>query len=302
MAAILTRNKDAVIENFGFQGKPMFAIFEGNKILFCCCNDDEKVREQTLKQYLEYMETGGTTASFDLKFYDECNKNGKVTNATPFFGSLPFKISDSDAALNLLAQKQQGGGNMTAQSMQLMMQIFEQKIDNVQLRNEYALQKKDEEIAALEEELNAPPEHNYEKAGLGKIGAITDMIGSAGEKYPWMQETVKDIMSTLKNLVNGASTKYASMTERPVQMSGIPPKPASGELTEQLKWSQQTLISFFRKKNGVETNDNGTAKEGHEAGMQKADQEYVAAMVKLAEVASTKPKTFSNALESLQEL
>ena len=298
MAAILTRDKDGVMANFELQGAPMFAIYEGSKPLTCCCEGEEEDRRKKLSQYLDFMVQSGSTTNFDIRYYDECGKNGKVTNATPFFASLPFKVNDTAQAQEMLSIK--SGNGAVSMNNDLMFKLFDAKLENIKLMFDHQLQEKEKLIRDLEEALAAEPDEEEEM--VGSLG-IVDQIGAIGDKHPWMQNIIKDLSSTINNLVNGAKTKFTAMTEKPVQMAGLPPKPeGSKSLDELLKWSQRSLIETYRQKHGVVYGEDGKPTPATMEAMNKADAEYVNDMVKLAEVAATKPNTFENAIKSLREL
>ena len=117
-----------------------------------------------------------------------------------------------------------------------------------------------------------------------------------------MQDIIKNVTNTFTNLARGANVKFQSMTERPVQMAGVDPQPKNDmSLNDRLKWSQETLVAVYRKRHGVITGEDGRISEDQADKVQAADTEYVNDMVKLAEVASTKPRTFSSAIEALRE-
>lgn len=298
MGAILGRDKDAVITNFEHHNWPMWAIFEGNKPFDSCIDTDQDDRRKRLVTTLTAMEASGSTQNFDVRYYDELKK--KPTLATEYFAFFPFKVNDSEAALEKL-QAKAGGGSNTAAANNLMMMLFEQKLENARMDFRHELEKKEDEMRKLREEY----EEEDEDDGLGKIGAITNMIGAAGEKYKWLQDPIKNLMGTFNNLGNGLKAKYHAATEEKVVMNGVPPKPTEPkDLQELLSWSQKALIQIYREKEGVKFNDKSEVidtPENKEA-MDRADNLYVKDMVKLAEIASTKPKTFNSTIEALREM
>jgi len=193
-------------------------------------------------------------------------------------------------------------------NMQFMNELFSAKLAVLDLKYQHMLEKKDEEIKELEQQLLEGDDDDYEVNGVAKV---LGTIGSVGDKHPWIQDEIKGFMSTINNLFNGAKTKYTSMTERPIRMAGVPPRPAGErDLDKLLQWSQKSLIATYRQKHNVQTNEAGALidlgnqeeNEQNKDAMQKADTEYVMDMVKLAEVAASKPKTFNQAIESLREL
>ena len=297
MGAILGRDKEAVLANFEHHDWPQWAIYEGNKPFDSCIDDDRDDRRRRLVTTLEAMQQSGSTQNFDLRYYEGLKK--KPSNTTEFFAFFPFKVNDSEKALEALANKG-GAGNTAAANNQVMMMLFDAKLENVRLNFQHELERKEEEIRKLKEE-----EEEGEDDGMGKIGAITNIIGAAGEKFPWLQNIVKDIVSTINNLGNGMKTKYNAMTEEKVVMNGVPPKPEDpNDLQAKLSWSQKTLIYIYREKAGVKFNDKNeviNTPENKEL-MDKADSDYVNDMVKLAEIATTKPKTFNSTIEALREM
>ena len=306
MAAILTRDKEAVFGNFVHHGRPMWAIYEGSKPLDCCCEEDEQDRENRLKQYLTFMFESGSTAPFEIRYYEECGKNKKVNNNSPFFASLPFKVNSPETALENLTAKTGGGGGSMAQMMPLMMQLFEAKIENQNVRWEHMLEKKEQEIQALEDQLNEEPE--YEDKAMGKIGGIVNMLGAAGEKHTWLQDPIKKLANAFSNLANGLHVQHVARNEQPVHFAGVPPQPQTESMEDKLKWANQTILLAYRRKHGVKMNEQGqvlpdtNGTKTNENLMNQADAEYVEDMVKVAKVASTKPNTWDTAIKSLREM
>lgn len=305
--AILTRDVNAVISHFEGVGKPPFAIFEENKILIPCIDPAPKERLRILKEYLQFMKDSGSGGKFEIRYYQDLPDGKKPTNSSEYFASLPFKVVDEG---NIAGGFQNSSRSEPANMMnnfQFMNQLFDSKLATLELKYQHMLEKKDDEIRDLEEEIRDIYKNDD---GVGRLGAIMDTIGAVGDKHPWMQNAINNTMNTLNTFVNGARTKLSSMTERPVSMAGVPPKPADNDLMKNLRWSQDTLIATYREKYGAKVTPEGAlidlgsdaANSANKAAMQQADGQYVADMVKLAEVASTKPNTFENAIKSLREL
>ena len=301
MASILTRTKQGVLDIYNEVHKcPVCAIYEGNRQLICIVDETPKKRFAALENFLTVMEQSGTTASFDLKCYEATNKNGKVNSADPHIAFLPFKVNDSEAAVQMGLQK---NGALPANNT--MMELMDAKLKLIQMQFDHALEKKEEEILRLQQQAidDDSDDDDYDD---DRLGQVLGTIGSVGEKHPWMQDIIKNLGGTLTNILRGAQTKFTSMTEQPMAVNGVnaAPKPAADQsLDEKLKWANLTLVSSYRAKHGIKT-DPATGKiiEGTQEQMEAADTEYVHDMVKLAEVASTKPKTFNNAIEALREL
>ncbi len=299
MGAVLCRDKAGVLAIYkDIHGCPVFAIFEGNKPLTCSKSDHPANRYKELEDFLTVMEQGGTTQIFDLRCYEAYNKNNKVNNSDPYFASLGFKVADTEAQIAAITAKAGGPAN-AANNPTLMMQYIDAKMDIIKLQHQYALEKKEDEIRELERKLNADDDDDDEE-DLGMIGSIVKL----GDKHEWIQEPIKGLIEGLTNVFKGIGLKATSITERPVQMAGINmDKPGQDKpLQEQLAWSQKALINAYRNKHGVKLDQSGKALPGFEDAMNKADTEYVFDMVKLAEVANNKPKTFNNAIEALREM
>lgn len=278
---------------------PVFAIYEGNKQLTCCTDDSQKRRAAALLEFLSIMEQSGSTASFELRCYEAPNKNGKINTSDPYFAFLPFKVNDSEKAIEFQLQK---NGAAPAANNALISELMDAKLKLIQIQFDHQLEKKETEILKLQQEAIDEDDDDYEE---DRLGYVLGTIGAVGEKHPWLQDTIKDLGKTITNIFRGAQTKWTSMTETPMQVNGIntPPKPAQDKsLDEQLKWANLTLVRTYRAKHGVLCDDTGKVTQGTQEQMDAADAEYVHDMVKLAEVASTKPKTFNNAIEALREL
>ena len=297
MPSILTRTKDGVLKIYNEVHKnPIFAIYEGTRQLTCCTDETPKKRYAALEDFLSVMEQSGTTAAFDLRCYEAANKNGKVNTQDPYFAFLPFKVNDSDQAIEIMRGKGSGG---MAPNNNYVGDLMDAKLKLIQMQFEHALEKKDAEILKLQQEaIDGDDEEEDEDHTFGRI---LGTIGAVGEKHTWLQEPVKKLVTTFSNIFQGVGAKYTAMTETPMSVNGVTEAPAADEsIDDQLKWANLTLVNCYRAKHGVEISNDGKFVKGDEAAMNAADAAYVKDMVNLAKLASTKPDTYEMARNMLK--
>lgn len=277
MGAILTRDIDGVIEVWNMHKQPVFALFEGEKkLLFSCVEEDQEDRLSELKKYLNVIKTSGSYATFTIYFYEDPGKKTRITTATPYFGSLPFKLNTADG----LEVAQPGGrtgvpGNF---NMELMNQVFASKLEIMdmkyqeQIRDLERRHEKELEDATAEEEERGIDEQDI----MGRIGA-------AGEKYPWMQEHIKDGITILKSMVKKFTNGVLGEETRGGHaMAGAPQGAAPNE---KLQWAIKTMIAYYHGKYG---------------GQENGDKEFSDDMERLANMCQGDPDLFDLMIKKLR--
>jgi len=259
--------------------KPVFALFEGEKkLLFSYVGEDEDDREQQLKKYLDLIKASGSYATFYIFFYEEQDKKKKITNATPYFGSLPFKLNE--AGMDVA----QPGGRTGVQgnfNMELMNQVFAGKLDL--MRMEYQQQVDDLKRIHEKELEDATAE---EEEGRADADDIIGRIGQAGERYPWMQEHIKDGITIVKHLVkkftNGVLGDDLGMGPASGTIAGAP---QGANPNEKLQWSIKTMLTYYHGKYGNQEN---------------GDKEFADDMERLANMCTTDADLFDLMIKKLR--
>lgn len=279
MAAVLTRDIPGVLSVFEMQGSPIFSLWENNKdILFSFVGENEQERRDKLTEYLNLIKQSASHQQFTIKFHDEANKNGKVTNGTPVTGSLVFKLNENDDLQ--LVPKNQARVEGTNGSIALLNQIFDAKLQNMELRYNHILEKKQEEVEHLQEQLDRAGEEEEDTDDDDQMGLIGS-IGKAGERYPWMQEHIKDIMTVAKSFLN---KKFGIGEPDGARLAGV--EDTSGmEPKEKLNKSIKELLEYYHTK-------YGDPKAG--------DANFANDIERLAKMAKTDPDLFDVMIKKLR--
>jgi hypothetical protein len=242
MAVILVRDKDGVLNVWKMHKKPCFAIYQeqGNKLLFGCVEEDEEDREKELVKYLDIMQSSMSGARFCIQFYDRADFKNKITTSTPSFGSLPFSLADSDdGAGGLVRSGKVGAATPTNLTLDLMDKLYQERMNRIEDKYETRLAEiqrlHEEEMREMEEQEDPAEESEM----LGKIGAI-------GEKYPWLQEHIKDGITIAKSLLNKFTGNIMNTNPSP----GIAGAPTGATPQEKHQWAMKTLLTYYHGKYG----------------------------------------------------
>lgn len=279
MGAILTRDVEGVIEVWNMHKQPVFALFEGEKkLLFSCVEENEEDRLYELKKYLNVIKTSGSYATFTIYFYEDPGKKTRITTATPYFGSLPFKLNNADGMEVVQPGGRQGvPGNF---NMELMNQVFASKLEIMDMKYQHQM----EELKRIhEKELeDATAEEEEERVDANDI---IGRIGQAGEKYPWMQEHIKDGITIVKHLVK-KFTNGVLGDDLGMGASGtIAGAPQGANPTEKLNWSVKTMLTYYHGKYGNQEN---------------GDKEFADDMERLANMCTTDADLFDLMIKKLR--
>lgn len=237
--AIEARSIDEVMNIWQMQDAPCWGIWTTNKPrpVFSCSNDDVDDRQKMLLQYLNLLKNTGTSAEYMIKYYDD-QGGKKITANTPPIGSTNFKLSEQNMDIFSPAGNNAGGGG----NIQLLTEVYNMKFENWKLMQEMEQLQRDRDMEDVEEA--------DDDSTMGKIGRVVDMVGEAGERYPWMQnilnklaDSITDVFTVVKHKAGNSFGK-----ENTAHMAGIQdavmPEMAT-DVKESIDNSIATLCDFY---------------------------------------------------------
>lgn len=186
-AAVLFRGIDQVVRAYQSAEIPAWSLWGGkDQLLFSYSGDDMQEGENLLRQALEMLREGGSTAHLVLKVYSDLpekkdGKPGKIKSNTPWDNSFGFSLFGWDEESPIGQARTQGYRNL------------EDRIDKMQ--------------QLITNFIEREPEEEEEKP-RGFMG----MIGGILEKNPQLQEMiVMGIAQKVKGFFNNDKTPVAAM-------------------------------------------------------------------------------------------
>lgn len=165
-------------------GSAPWSLWNGSDIVTGNFSDSTGDREQSLNNYLTTIDNAQSTAQYLLKFHPE---GEEITNQSPVTGTLRFKMHDIE-----FTPRGQLGGVPGGSVVGAVTQVLRERVEFDEMMSEWA-------------EANGyvqPEEEEEEEDGLTRV---INTVGKAGEKYPWMQEHLKDFMTMFKHGVKKIS-------------------------------------------------------------------------------------------------
>jgi len=212
MAALEGKTPEEVLSVHQMNEERPWSISEHGRLAFSCNDPAGESRTQALANYLEIIRKSGTTALYTIKWYD-IEPEQKITSKTENTGSFNFKFGFSEDMLPA-----RGGGGVKDQT--LSQTVFQQMLELQNERFKFEMEKLNEkhlrELERLEEDLEEEDQPDKFDA-MERMGNIA---GNLGEKYPWLQEIIKDVIGIAKNLTGAhnnnlqpAGAKISGMTD-----------------------------------------------------------------------------------------
>ncbi len=279
--AILVRDKPGVISVFKLQGSPIFSLWETRaNPSFSCADERPEERLRMLEYYLDVIRDSGTVADYTIKFHEEASKTGKITNNTPVFGSLTFKLNSPDMGL----ETSRGSANVSGTGVSLLNELFKEKLerleDKYQRQIEDMQREHEDELDQMEEATSG------KKKKLGALG----QIGELGNEYPWMQEIIKEGIGMFKDMLVVGKHK---MRQQPAGggINGV--DTAAMTYKDKIAQAQNTLMTWYTKQHGDTTVQENREKGANDfaddllllAGLTKDDDIMQLALKKLRSLA-----------------
>lgn len=309
--AILTRDKAGVLKIWEMHEKPIFSIWENKRDpAFHNADERESERERVLHECLDFIQESQTTSIFIIKFHDEPNKNGKITSATPVIGSLSFRLNEPNTMRNGNTAVVTAG----AAGMDMMKELFESRLQMIDLKFQHELEKKDQEIERLQLEAAAAEEEDeYEDDEDSEELGIIGQIGEAGNKYPWMQNALAKVADAFADLVVVAKHKMKVPAAAINGVNNSTPQeqqqqqPGAKQSDDQrIKAAYIKMIHYFVSYHGFppgSTDESIQAMdpEEQEAYKLKGFKEYADTMQKLAALTDN-PQMMELALRTLKSM
>lgn len=240
-----------------FKGCPFYAIFERTptsgktgRLLFTFKDGDREQGWEELQQNLVVLENTAPTVPHIIQFYDQPGKGGKLDSNTDYAGSFVFRMKPA----NTYAPAINGMGNIQADNSflnYLQTELRMEKECNMELRAEVEDLK--EQILELED----VPEQK-------QIGGIIGQIGQAGNEFPWLQETIKDGLTILKNALKPPRHQREHQHEQEHEhhgghsMAGV--NTAEMPYKDKIAHAQRILMTWYARQYGNLETEEGRLK------------------------------------------
>jgi DNA-binding transcriptional MerR regulator len=262
MAALPDCNsvEEALLRFQAFKDTPCHALFEDRLKVLKYRYRDNNIDDGFIvfRDSITALQQLGTQAVFVVHFYENIGANEKLTMKTPYSGSFTFRVHPYESGLQTIGKT----GNIMQQSDQDFRMFLLQERDSLNakiadLQDEN--QELREELEELEKTTQASP------IGGGKVGAIIDTIGATGERYPWMQESIKDLFTMARHMfkIPGASPSGA----RAASMAGVPGNPTGNESApEMIQLALQKLLAYYINNTGLPMGNEEEKARAHERG------------------------------------
>lgn len=152
---------DSVIEGYNTfaEYSPIYSVWQGRNLKFQFNDEDIQRGQDLLLNNLEAIRQTGSDAVFTIRFHTTKDKDGFISDKTPYVGSFNFKVSEPTNQLGNLA-----GADYTSNSPILS------KLDKI-LDQQNELQSR---IAALEEQEEDEEDEPKNNSVMGLISGIME--------------------------------------------------------------------------------------------------------------------------------
>ena len=166
-----------------------YSLWQSATLKFWNPNDEEG--EDILNQNLKILAAGGTAALFVLKFHPEFEgKQNTITTKTPICGSFNFRLNNPGAM-----QPMNGVQQANPTSDPYFKLYWDSKLEMMQMMHDMKVQELQDQLLATELDDEVDEEEDQLSRTLGTIGDI-------GEKHPWMQDILRDVVQVAKSFIN----------------------------------------------------------------------------------------------------
>lgn len=249
-APIQRRGIEDVVDGFGMYETPYFALWWSNNLMFSHCGADMNDALRMLQDNLAVLNSNGSSAVYTIKFYAGTGKDGRITRATDPVGQFNFRLNEHEER-GTRAVGAVGAGN-------------DRWYQHLEEQNKQIL----EQNRLLQEQLASIEEPDDEEAD------IMDKVGAIGEKYPWLQEHIKEGVTIIKAILNKTLGMNSETRHRATgQIAGV-----SNDATPTEKVNAAIKILY------------------------KHNQQIGDDLLRLADLAENDPDTFNLALKKLRAL
>lgn len=91
------RGIDSILEGFNTfsEYSPFFSVWQGKNLKFQSTDEDLQRGQDLLLSNLEALRQAGSDAIFTIRFHKTTDKDGFVTDKTPYVGSFNFKVAEA---------------------------------------------------------------------------------------------------------------------------------------------------------------------------------------------------------------
>jgi hypothetical protein len=97
------RGIDSILEGFNTfaEYSPIFSVWQGKNLKFQSTDEDLQRGQDLLLSNLEALRQTGSDAIFTIRFHKQTDRDGFVTDKTPYVGSFNFKVAEAQQLGNL---------------------------------------------------------------------------------------------------------------------------------------------------------------------------------------------------------
>jgi len=226
------RGIDSILEGFNTfaEYSPIFSVWQGKNLKFQSTDEDLQRGQDLLLSNLEALRQANSDAIFTIRFHKQTDKDGFVTDKTPYVGSFNFKVAEAQQLGSL------AGADNTSYNPVL------NKLDQI-LQQQNELQSR---IAALEETEEEEKEYTKQTDIMGFISGIA--------QTPIGQQIVTSLL--------GAITRNMAPQQPQTQTVGLAGVPNDEDLKideaiERLKAVDDQLGNDLLKLAAIAENNKG---------------------------------------------
>lgn len=203
-----------------FNDSRAWSLWQGGEMVTCCDNEAENERVDKLNECVKMLHAQGVNGAYLFKFHDFEDMGSGVNDKTPYKGSLRFRLHETAYASTV------GSVQQPVTLTDLMAKQLHDRMELDSLMQQYAeangyVRPEDQEEDEEEEDDSDP------------VTKVMGRIGATGERYPWMQEHIRDGMTMAKHFFKkitgidvsvNAQQQYTNDTMHNATVGNVPPK------------------------------------------------------------------------------
>lgn len=241
---------------------PYYALFEiafkrgvdqSGGLLYKFTGDDRSEGWDQLKSNLDIIAVNTPTSQYMIRFYDDLNKKGSIDTSTPYSGSFRFKMSKESYQPATMGAA--GSGN---QGVSFMNELFAAKLENFNMQWQHKFEEQERRHQEELLQLAAEQEAEDEDEDMGAIGTardIVDVVGEAGNKYPWLRENINKLFSTVNDFLVVGKYKVKQHLNEPQRAASMGKVEAGASAAVDplvsIDQSTQIIMSWYFRKAGL---------------------------------------------------
>jgi len=237
MAADVIGKEETIAKFKTYKKYPVCAVFEQVKkgrILFY-----EEDPEDAMRLFIDnvnMIERNKSKGVYEVHFFNEPQK--KVTIATEPNGTFTFALlhpGDGWSSVGSAPGPQDSG---------FLAYLMHEKDKLTDL-----VEEQQETIEELEAQLEEATKNTTDGPALTGVAGVMDTVGAMGQKYPWMQESIKDLITVGKNFLRVPGSAAHNARHNVGAMGNIN---SALPAHEQIQQGLQIILAYFVKRTGLQ--------------------------------------------------